>query len=717
MRIKIAFFILLLHLSLHVCSQRIEYPIAQKDSVIDELFNKKIYDPYRWMEHPDDSRLYDWLSDQDKISKKYGRQLKYSYELESQLKNLIIGTKFNAFDYLEYEEKKDNSKYEVFRETREMNQPPNIYYKEKDSEQDFLLAKAKNFRYNKSDNVLFTSWSFDPSESLIALQLSHSGSDWRELFVFDLNTGKQLNDSIKYIIQTPVIWDAEGFYYIRYDEPEKGREHLDRKEGERICYHKIGDKQKDDKVIFKSPRKTSSYNLSINRLNENELIVKHPVKRNNDWNVAFATLRLDSDQARFNQFLVVPENYSFVIEEMMGDTVIIRTNFGAPNSRVLMSNLREKNKIYELVPEYKNSLVRVNRLGNDKLACIYLLDGKYSILVYDLNGKILQSLEFAEGKKVTDFRAGENSKYVYYRVEAFYHPPISFRMKLDDFSIEPLGIKTLPFDYSRFETKYVTYKSKDGTEIPAYITFDKDIDLKSGENPVLVYGYGGYGNTITPSYNREYMLWLLNGGILVIPNVRGGGAKGTAWASQGRRLNKQNTIDDFISCSDYLVNQEITNYKKIAIKGASHGGLLVAASLTQAPDKFGAAIAEAGVYDMIRFENFTVAGAETNLKEYGTVTDSLDFVNLLSYSPYHNVNSSNYPPVLIITGDSDDRVPPLHSYKFAARLQDANPDGTILLKLIEGAGHNMSSTWDDYFELTAYTYHFLFKELDMDFIR
>lgn len=274
----------------------------------------------------------------------------------------------------------------------------------------------------------------------------------------------------------------------------------------------------------------------------------------------------------------------------------------------------------------------------------------------------------------------------------------------------------IPYDISRLETRCITYKSKDGTEIPMYITCKKDLKL-NGKNPVVIHGYGGYGHKVEPSYNQFISVLLLNDGVLAVPNVRGGGAYGQEWALAGRRLKKQNTIDDFIAAAEYLIEAGYTQPEKVGITGASHGGLLVAAAFVQRPDLFKAVVAEAGPYDMLRFHQYTVGGVALNLLEFGDPNNEEDYRNIRSYSPYFNLKKGvKYPNVLLITGDTDDRVPPLHTYKFLARLQElGNPESLYVMYVNKGAGHGGALTEESYGEYELFKYYFLLDQLDVHF--
>jgi prolyl oligopeptidase len=358
----------------------------------------------------------------------------------------------------------------------------------------------------------------------------------------------------------------------------------------------------------------------------------------------------------------------------------------------------------------------VNELGKNKLALVYLYNGQNIALIYSHQGDLLSRIDFPKGKMLSGFYEEDDVSHTNFSISSFFHPNLNYQISLNDLSFEQVEELTLPYDVHNLETRYVSFTSKDGTEIPMYITCRKDIEL-NGNNPVLLYGYGGYGIVVEPNYKQGTTLFLYHGGILAVPNVRGGGAKGSNWAKEGRKLKKQNAIDDFIGAAEYLISKKYTHSKKIVATGASHGALLVTASMIQRPDLFKAVIADAGPYEMLRANLYTAGGLNTNILEFGIPNIKEDYLNLRSYSPLHNIKrGEKYPNLLLVTGSSDDRVPPFHTYKFLAEIQDkAEPSSSFLLYVTKGAGHGGALTQADFEKLLLFKYYFLFDNLDVDF--
>ena len=696
-----------------------KYPSPPKDTAIDVYFETSINDPYQWMENPNDPRLSEWLESQAKISKKEGNKHKKVLTLRAQIASLYNDVKQKRMEG--YVEKSGNpkSKYEFDYKFKNLDRFPDLRYRLRGKEFYKTLVKTKSFRLNKNDNVTITNQYVNEKYDIIAIEMSHNGSDWREVFFFDLISGKQLPDTLKFLrASSRLIWHGKNVYYDRYNQPKEGRELLDKATGQKLFYHKLGTPQSEDLMLLQNPDTTGTNSFRYFKSDDKIFFYRFFKHRGKILRaVSFAN---NNPKSFFLKDFLIYSNSDTInlsIEEMFGDTVIIKTNWNAPNGRVLGADINQLNKPFEIIPEYDVILRRVNRLGKDKIASIYRNESRYLVLVFNLKGELLRKLDFEEGKKVKYFYENNpEATYTDFSVSSFYHPDLWYQLSLKDLTVKPSRSISVPYDPNSLETRYVKYTSKDGTKIPMYVTCLKGTKL-DGSNPTLIYGYGGYGTTVEPAFDEPKALWLLHGGVLAIPNVRGGGAEGADWAEAGRRLKKQNAIDDFIAAAEYLISKKYTNNEKLGIIGGSHGGLLVGAAITQRPDLFKAAIAEAGAFDMLRFEKYTVGSVSTNINEFGTTYDSLDFINLRSYSPLHNVKKGvSYPNVLLICGDHDDRVPPLHSYKFLATLQEnGDPKSTYQLYLIPGAGHGGALTAKDWIDKLLFKYYFLFDQLDLKF--
>jgi prolyl oligopeptidase len=698
-----------------------EYPVAPKDSTKNVYFDSTIYDPYQWMENPTDPRLLTWLETQKKITTKQGHKQTNKDVLHAQLSSMYHDLKLERNEEYVKKETKTQNKYEFEYTPSENDRTPDLHYRKKGESNYRFLVKIKDFRNGKNDNVVITNTEINSKQTVIAVQMSHSGSDWRDTYFFNLESGKKLPDTLKNMrVGSQIIWHENGVYYDRYNEPKAGRSLLDRAKGQTVYYHKLGTSQSDDLKLFQNPDTTGTYDFTYFKKDSSKLFFHHFIKSKGKIYKAISYATLNEDKSFFlKNFLIYPnsDSINFNIEVLIGDTVFLKTTWKAPNGKIMLANINQLNKMVEFIPEYDSPLRSIDRLGKDKIACVYLNKGKYLVLIYDLKGKLLRSIDFPEGKKVDHFYEYDpDAKYTEFCVTSFFHPAIWYQLSLKDFTFKPSNTIWVPYDAKGIETRYVKYKSKDGTEIPMYITCLKSTKL-DGKNPTLLYGYGGYGTSIEPDFDQSNALWLLHGGILAIPDIRGGGVAGSDWEKAGSRLKKQNTIDDFIAAAEYLIRENYTNPEKLAAGGASHGGLLVGAAITQRPGLFKAAIAEAGVYDMLRFEKYTAGAKSGNLNEFGTATKLEDFINLKSYSPMHNIKKGViYPNILLITGDSDDRVPPLHSYKFLATLQEkGSPKALYEMYIMRGAGHSGALTREEFTDYLLFKYYFLFDQLDVRF--
>ncbi|MEH0155392.1 prolyl oligopeptidase family serine peptidase [Limibacter armeniacum] len=696
-----------------------KYPIAAKDSVTDEYHGVLVRDPYQWMENSNDPRLTEWVENQKQITKREVNRQTHVWDLRAQLASMYFDTRRTETDEYAEQNYKLKSKYYFKDKFTSTEKTPDLLYRREGESNYQYLVRIKDFRQSKHDNLFIKSSIVNEEEDLALITISRNGSDWVTGYFFDLRTGQQLPDTLKNIRGSSGLeWNKRGLFYDSYDNSEEEKNALKKARGQKLCYHSLGQPQSEDKVLFRNPDRsgTNPFYFSIH---EDKLILHHFLKVKGTIYNALSVANTDPEAFLLNNFLVYPngDNIQMNIELIQGDSVYIRSNWSAPNERVLLANFNLPNQISEIVPEYDVNLFEVNKLGKGKFACLYKKEGSYFTLIFSTKGELLKKIDFPKGKKLEYFYEYEDDVEVTnFCLESFYHPPLWYQISLDDLNFKPIESVSVPYDPNSLETRYVKYKSKDGIEVPMYITSRKDIKLNS-KNPVLMYGYGGYGITVEPFFEESIGLWLLHGGVLAVPNIRGGGANGSDWALEGRGIKKQNAIDDFIEAAEFLIQEKYTSPQKLAINGESHGGMLVGAAITQRPELFKAAIAEAGLYDMLRKERFTVLSVNTNLNEFGQVSNYDDFINLKSYSPLHNLKPGvTYPNLLLITGDSDDRVPPLHSFKFLATMQEkGSPEALYHIYITPGSGHGGALTTEDWVNYTLYKYSFLFDQLSIDF--
>ncbi|MEQ9051513.1 MAG: prolyl oligopeptidase family serine peptidase [Marinoscillum sp.] len=684
------------------------YPAAPKDSIVDQYFDTTIYDSYQWMENPDDQRLTDWLDAQAKFSRKINNHNLINYYGIS----LFEKTKLTE-DFVDLENEEE-PRFEFRLKWYSDNKIPDLLYRKKGEANFQYLMKMKDFRLDKDDNVWIMDNHVSPDGNIALIRISHSGSDWQEGYFFHLPTKTQLQDTLKNLrSSSTVIWNGYGVLYDHYSPPAKGRELLDIPIGQTLKYHRIGTLQNEDEVIYVNLDKTGRDRFSFYNLDSSHLILNHQMYSRGKTYSAIGYIDLTHKTSMTPKDFILTEGgeINFTARLISNDTVWLSSDWNAPNGKVYFTSVHSMNQLVEFTKEQSSPLISVNLLGRDKIAIVY----KDHFDILNHQGEVLKTMNIPKGKALHGlYEYDLNVTHSNFYISSFYHPNLWYQIDLKTLDIKAVAEISVPYRFDRLETRLIEYESYDGTKIPMYITCKKGIKLDSSHS-VLIYGYGGYGTTLSPKYDRNKIGFILKGGIYAVPNVRGGGGKGSNWANAGRGLNKGNAIQDFIYAAKYLIKEGYTNPEKIGIMGKSHGGLLVASAAMQQPDLFKAVVAEAGPYDMLRFHKFTIGSTATSINEFGTTDTKEGFTNLYRYSPLHQIQKgTKYPSILLITGDTDDRVPPLHTYKFLATLQEnADPTSLIFLNLVKGSGHGGALTIDDYNNHIAITYAFLLKELGL----
>lgn len=692
------------------------YPTAVKDTTKDIYFGELVSDPYQWMEDSTDPRLLTWLGEEEAFTMKISKRQAQKWDLRAQLATMYNDVWRNKTKAYTERDEKFMSKYSFEKKSTNDRKSRNLLFKRYDQSTYGLLIKAKDYLQEKDEKLDYHDIVVNEEKDLVVVSISVNGSDWKTGYIFDLKKGEQLPFVIKNLKASNLEWHGNTLYFDAYDAPLKGRELLDKAKGQKLYKLEVGT-DSAPQLLYTYPDTTGT-NRFIFSVLHNKLFLYHYIEAKGSLYKVISCANLDLPDFSPKKFLIYPnsESINLNVVHTANDSIWLETNWDAPNGKVLLANLNTPNKLTAFIPEYDIVLKEVNQLGKNKLACIYLHEGQNTALIYNYKGELIDKLDFPKGKKLNQFYEEEDVPLTTFSLSSFYHPDLLYQISLDNLEIKAVEALYVPYDVKKLETRYVTYASKDGTEVPMYITCNKDLKL-NGDNPVLIYAYGGYGTVVEPFYDQSTALFLAHGGVLAVPNVRGGGVKGSDWTLMGRRLNKQNAIDDFIGAAEYLISQKYTQTERIAINGASHGGLLVVAAMMQRPELFNSVIAEAGPYDMLRFHKYTIGGVSTNILEFGTPENPEDYKNLKAYSPIHNIKEGvKYPNLLAITGDSDDRVPPLHSYKFMASLQEkANNEGLYTLYVTKGAGHAGQLTQEDFERLLLFKYYFLFDNLDINF--
>ena len=678
----------------------VTYPETKTVEQVDEYFGTQVSDPYRWLEDDRSAETEAWVEAQNKVTFDYLAKIPFRDALKQQLTDLA--------DYEKYGSPfKKNGKYYFFKNDGLQNQ--SVLY-----EMETLKAEPKVFldpnTLSEDGTVALSGYSFSNNGKYFAYVISRSGSDWREIYVKDLATGNLLEDHIQWAKFTGASWQGDGFYYSAYDAPKAGKEFSNINENHKIYYHKIGNPQSKDQLVYENKNYPKRFYSSYVNDDENLLFIfESGAGRGNNLFM--------KDLTKANSKIIpLTDNldYDYTPVEVLGDRILFQTNDGASKYRVMEASISapERKDWKELVPESDAVLSAAGIIGG-KLILTYEKDASDHIYRYDLNGKLLSEIKLPSiGAAGIRGEKDENEAFVTFT--SFTFPTSIYRYDIATDAMELYRRPEVKFNPDEYTTEQVFYTSKDGTKVPMFLVYKNGIK-KNGQNPVLLYGYGGFNVSLPPGFSTNRVPFLENGGIYVQVNLRGGGEYGEEWHIAGTKMQKQNVFDDFIAATEYMIAEKYTNPEKIAIMGGSNGGLLVGAAANQRPELFKAVIPQVGVMDMLRYHKFTIGWNWAS--DYGTSEDSKEmFEYLYKYSPLHNLKAgTSYPATLITTADHDDRVVPAHSFKYAAALQAANA-GTnpMLIRIDTKSGHGSGKPMAKIIEEYADTYAFIFWHLGMD---
>jgi len=671
--------------------KKIDYPDTKKDNTVDTIFGTPVPDPYRWLEDDMSEETAAWVEEQNKVTFGYLGQIPYREKLKERLTAMWNYERYSA-PFIEGE-------YTYFFKNDGL-QNQSVLYRQKEGGDLEVFLDPNTF--SPDGTVSLGELGFSKDGSLAAYSISEGGSDWRKIIVKNTLTGEITGDTLKDIKFSGIAWQGqEGFYYSSYDRP-RGSELSAMTDHHKLYFHKIGTKQSEDKVVFGSDIKRRYVGASVTE-DGKFLIVSASVSTTGN------ELYIKDLTKQGSKFITVVDNFNndHAVIDNVGDKLYILTNLNAPNRKVVIAdakNPKPENWV-DFIPETENVLDANGGAGY--IFAHYMIDAISKVKQYDRKGNLVREVELPGAGAAEGFGGKENYKELYYTFTNYVTPPTIFRY--DPVSGKS-GIYKKPavaFDGSGYVSEQVFYNSKDGTRIPMIITYRKDLKL-DGKNPAMLYGYGGFNISITPSFSIPVAVWLELGGIYAVPNIRGGGEYGEKWHLAGTKMNKQNVFDDFIAAAEYLIGNKYTSPEYLSVRGGSNGGLLVGAVMTQRPELFRVALPAVGVLDMLRYHKFT-AGAGWAY-DYGTADESREmFEYLLQYSPVQNVREGvEYPATLITTADHDDRVVPAHSFKFAAHLQAKYKGNNPVLIRIEtkaghGAGTPVSKSIEQYADLWAFT--------------
>jgi|TARA_R100000988_G_scaffold36553_1_gene18416 prolyl oligopeptidase len=674
----------------------VTYPQTKKVDTVDTYFGVEVKDPYRWLEDDRSEETAVWVKAENEVTFGYLEKIPFREELKQRLSDLWnyekVGPPFKEGDYT-YFYKNDGlqNQYVLYR-----------YKTGEDPSTAEVFLDPNTFKEDGTISLGETSFSKDGSK--LAYSISEGGSDWRKVLVMNTETKELVGDTLKDIKFSGLSWKGEdGFYYSSYDKP-KGSELSAKTDQHKVYYHKMGTPQSEDKVIFgaTSEEKHRYINASVTEDN-NYLVVR--ASTSTSGNKLFIK-DLTKPGAAFVTILDDTDSDTSILENV-GSKLYIVTNRNAPNKKVVTvdaSNPTPDNWV-DFIPETENVLSPSTGGGN--IFANYMVDAVSKVMQYDYDGKLIREVKLPGVGSAGGFGTKKEEKELYYSFTNYVTPGSIYKYDIASGNSELFIKPEIDFNPENFESHQVFYTSKDGTKIPMIITHKKGLKM-DGKNPTILYGYGGFNISLTPGFSIANAVWMEQGGVYAVPNLRGGGEYGKKWHDAGTQMKKQNVFDDFIAAAEYLIKNNYTSSDYLAVRGGSNGGLLVGATMTQRPDLMKVALPAVGVLDMLRYHTFT-AGAGWAY-DYGTAEDSKEmFEYLKGYSPLHNVKEGvEYPATLITTGDHDDRVVPAHSFKFAAELQSKQAGNNPVLIRIEtdaghGAGTPVSKTIEQYADIFGFT--------------
>lgn len=642
------------------------YPKAEQSTHVDDHFGIAVPDPYRWLEDSEDPKTFQWIDEQNAVTESFLNTIPYREEIKKRLTELLnyekFSTPFFVGDYLLYRKNEGLQNQSTIYIQKGLQGNPEVFLD--------LNTLSKEGLISVNDMV--------PShdDKYIALSLSHSGSDVNTIRIMDVATKCFLPDVLENCKFPAVSWKGDGFFYGCYRAGSNGR---------MTYYHKLGDSQDKDTLIFQDVEHPSWFYQLQTFDDERHLFLTGRKGAGDDKQDVWYK-DLTQENSPIKPFYTGLKS-TFHILHSFGDRLLVLTNAHAPHNRLVWVDMHhpEESHWQDVVPEQPIKLEWATVAGNKLFLC-YIQDATYRLLQYDIEGHFEKELSLPALCTVSSFTGKKDLDTVFYTISTYTQPMTYYKYSVSSGVTELWKQSSLTFDPEDYVTNRVFYPSKDGTSIPLFIIHKKGL-VYDGTAPTLLYGYGGFGISLTPSYEASYLILLEQGGVIAIAHIRGGGEYGQRWHDEGRCLNKQNSFDDFIAAAEYLIQNKYTSSEHLAIHGRSNGGLLVGACMTQRPDLFKVAVPGVGVMDMLRYHKFTVG--YNWITEYGSSDNFVDFQNLYRYSPLHQLKEGvKYPATLVMTADRDDRVVPSHSFKFAATLQEkGSPDHRSLIRIQKNAGH------------------------------
>ena len=673
-----------------------------KSDIVEDFYGVKVADPYRWLEDDDTDRTENWIKGQNRMTEEYLSGIDFHDSVKERLEELFDYTKVSV-------PIKRGDRYFYFK-NEGLKAQPILYYRDGIDGRENKIIDVNQL--SEDGTAAITNIFPDPEGKKIAYSISKHGSDWQEVKIRNIETDQDYPEVIKWVKFTNIEWYSEdGFYYSRLPEPGSVPQE-DQNNYSKVYYHTLNSPQDKDELIYEDPQnKELSFYPVLTK--DNKYLILH-VKRGTSSKNGIYYRRINEKAQESGDFIKLlsemDAGYEFIGNEK--NIFYIKTDYKAPKGRIIAIDIKNpgRNNWREIIPEQSGTLDMV-KVINDNLAVTYMNDASHRLFLYDMQGNKLQQIDLPFMGSIGELRGERGGNEFLFGLTSFLHPTTVYCYNLVKNRLIEFAKPDIDFEPDQYETKQVFYSSKDGTKIPMFITCKKDLKL-DGNNPTILYGYGGFKISMTPAFSPSLLHWMEKGGVYAVANLRGGGEYGEEWHQAGMLENKQNVFDDFITAGEWLIDNQYTSKEKLAIRGRSNGGLLTATCLTQRPDLYGAVISNVPVIDMLRYHKFTVG--RFWIPEYGNAEKEEDFKFLYDYSPLHNISEGKeYPPTMIGTADTDDRVVPFHAWKFAATLQEAQTgDNPILLRFEEKAGHGFGKPTAKLIAEEADFYTFLFNELN-----
>lgn len=686
----------------------IVYPSARRDdSIVDEYHGVQVPDPYRWLEDPDSDETRAWIEANNALTEGYLSDVGVRDDIAARLKHLWNYERFGL-------PHKYGDRYFFEHNDGLQNQAVLYWMDSLDGERKVLIDPNT---LSDDGTVSLNGYTISKDGKRIAYGLSDGGSDWTTYRVRDVATGEDLEDEVRWVKFNTPSWtpDGVGFFYARYPEPTDLLEQVNL--NHTVYYHRLGTDQSDDKVVLEAPEHPQR-GFGTFVTDDGAYMVAVVWEGTDERNRVYMIPLTEGAYAEGTEVRHVLDDYDAMYQPLgsSGSTFFFQTDLGAPRGRVIAIDVEapERENWRDVVPE-TDAAMQTGSLVGEHLLLSYLVDATTKVAVHTQDGDHVRDVDLPGLGTASGFGGRIDEPETFYAFGSYTTPGQIYRYDVATGQSTLFREPTVDFDPEVYETKQVFITSRDGTKVPVFLTHKKGLEL-DGNNPTLLYGYGGFNVSLTPGFRVSALVWLEMGGVYAVANLRGGGEYGREWHEAGTKLNKQNVFDDFIAAASWLIDNGYTRPDKLAINGGSNGGLLVGACTIQRPDLFGAALPQVGVLDMLRYHQFTIGWAWES--DYGRADDPDDpemFSYLYGYSPYHNTEAgTHYPPTLITTGDHDDRVVPAHSFKFAAAMQHAQggPD-PVLIRIETRAGHGAGKPMDMVIDEISDQYAFLMKALDI----